>query len=115
MTFGTGWFGRLGHGNLDNQYAPLFVRSGDFRVRDVYCSMYHTCIIDVNNELWVCGGDSCICRDGLGHQLEPIRFEPFQQERKRYVSSLATSEQHTLAITYAEGEMEATELWVWGK
>merc|ERR1719223_1375362 len=66
--------------------------------------------------LWVCGRDSCICRDGSGHQCEPMLFEPFAQEPRRYIHSIATSEQHTLAITYRKEALgDPHELWVWGR
>eukprot|EP00930_Biecheleria_cincta_P014965 TRINITY_DN12647_c0_g2_i1.p1 TRINITY_DN12647_c0_g2~~TRINITY_DN12647_c0_g2_i1.p1 ORF type:complete len:2038 (-),score=451.20 TRINITY_DN12647_c0_g2_i1:118-6231(-) len=114
LTFGTGWFGRLGHGDLQNVYEAKLV---DFRgsVKEVHCSLYHSCIIDQNNHLWVCGRDSCLCKDGQGHVLAPELFEPFQQPGEvRCIQSLATSGQHTLVIAYQPSEPDITELWVWG-
>ncbi|CAE8649581.1 unnamed protein product, partial [Polarella glacialis] len=118
LTFGTGWFGRLGHGDQFNQYSPEKVKVPGLQVNDVHCALYHTCIVDAQNHLWVCGRDSSLCRDGLGHVLEPTLFEPFQQEPVRLVRSLATCEQHTIVVTVQqirpEG-VEVLELWVWGK
>jgi len=70
----------------------------------------------LDDVLWVCGRDGSICRHGLGHALEPIPFEAFNQEPKRYVKSLSTCEQHTLVVTYRKDDRKAdTEIWVWGK
>lgn len=116
LTFGMGWFGRLGHGNLENHYSPSFVRSvANLQTKSVHCALYHTCIVDENDVLWVCGRDSSICRDGKGHQTEPMKFEPFMQEPRRYIQSVATSEEHTLAITFQKPQQGSPELWVWGK
>lgn len=123
LTFGCGWYGRLGRDSVDNEYWPQPV-AGDLaraQVKGVYCGMYHTCVVDFEDVLWVCGRDSSLCRDGLGHQLVPAPFEPFLEEPRRYVQSVAVSEQHTLVVTRFAGESEstelpdATELWVWGR
>eukprot|EP00929_Paragymnodinium_shiwhaense_P012782 TRINITY_DN12067_c0_g2_i1.p1 TRINITY_DN12067_c0_g2~~TRINITY_DN12067_c0_g2_i1.p1 ORF type:complete len:2068 (-),score=517.76 TRINITY_DN12067_c0_g2_i1:63-6266(-) len=123
LTFGTGWFGRLGHGDMSNQYSPAFVESEIASgVREVHCAMYHTCIVANDGVLWVCGRDSSICCDGIGHQLTPVPFEPFCLEPRRYVRKLATTEQHTIVVTQMHSPSETTqdvtpavEMWVWGK
>eukprot|EP00928_Gymnodinium_smaydae_P044326 TRINITY_DN29572_c0_g6_i1.p1 TRINITY_DN29572_c0_g6~~TRINITY_DN29572_c0_g6_i1.p1 ORF type:complete len:1953 (-),score=397.88 TRINITY_DN29572_c0_g6_i1:90-5948(-) len=113
LTFGTGWFGRLGHGNLDNQFSPKFIQA-DFRVKEVHCAMYHTCIVDTNSILWVCGRDTATCSDA--HVLEPAPFQPFLDQPRRLIVSIAACEQHTLAVTRLESDPRSeTELWVWGK
>ncbi|CAE7405178.1 UVR8 [Symbiodinium natans] len=115
LTFGTGWFGRLGHGDVKNEYVPALVPMSS-HVKEVHCAMYHTCIVDSKDQLWVCGRDSSLCRDGQKHVLSPILFEPFQQEGEvRCVRSLAACEQHTLVATYRQDNPDDTELWVWGK
>lgn len=119
LTFGTGWFGRLGQGNVDNVYTPQVVNvPGDnFQVREARCAAFHTCILDVSGILWVTGRDSSVCNAGAGHFTTPVRFAPFMNPQ-RYVREIATSEQHTLAVTYtkdAQGkDRPAHELWVWG-
>lgn len=115
LTCGMGWFGRLGNGTMDNKYSPHLVWSPNLRVRDVYCALYHTCIVDTNAVLWVCGRDTSVCRDSGRHQLVPTPFEPFCQEPRKYIQSLATCDQHTLAITVCPDHNGDTELWVWGK
>jgi alpha-tubulin suppressor-like RCC1 family protein len=116
LTFGMGWFGRLGHGNLDNQYAPHLVDFKELsgRVYDVSCGAYHTYIIDSDAMLWAVGRETCICCDGLGHQATPLRFEPFWKDPRRCIVSLATHEQHTLAVAQKVGD-PSHELWVWGR
>lgn len=115
LTFGTGWFGRLGHGDMKNEYVPALVPMST-PVKEVHCAMYHTCIVDSKDHLWVCGRDSSLCRDAQNHVLSPILFEPFQHEGEiRCVRSLAACEQHTLVATYRQNNPDDTELWVWGK
>jgi hypothetical protein len=120
LTFGMGWFGRLGHGNLENQYAPHLVDSPKElrgRVHDVRCGAYHTYMIDEDAMLWAVGRETCICCDGQGHQSTPVRFDPFWKEPQRYIVSLATHEQHALAIVRRVGSppTSSPELWVWGR
>lgn len=115
LTFGTGWFGRLGNGEKDNEYMPKLVDLAS-QVKEVHCATYHTCIVDSSDRLWVCGRDSSLCRDGQNHVYRPILFEPFNQPgAARGVRSLATVEQHTLVAAYPMSKPETVELWVWGK
>lgn len=115
LTFGMGWFGRLGSGCTNNNNVPVVVKMPGVTVKDVYCAMFHTCIVDSNNYLWVCGRDTSICRDGLDHQLSPALFLPFQSGTIRCIQALATCEQHTLAVTYIQGDPTKTELFAWGR
>lgn len=115
LTFGTGWFGRLGNGERDNEYVPKLVDMPS-AVKEVHCATYHTCIVDSTDRLWVCGRDNSLCRDNQQHVLRPILFEPFNQPgEERCVRSLATVEQHTLVATYRLSNRDTMELWVWGK
>lgn len=115
LTFGTGWFGRLGNGERDNEYVPKLVEMPN-TVKEVHCATYHTCIVDSTDRLWVCGRDSALCRDAQNHVLRPILFEPFNQPgEERCVRSLAAIEQHTLVAAYCLSKKDTIELWVWGK
>jgi len=115
LTFGTGWFGRLGNGEMQNEYVPALVPMSVL-VKEVHCATYHTCIVDQVDRLWVCGRDFLVCRESHNHALSPVLFEPFNQPGEvRCVKSLATCEQHTLVAAYLPGSPEETEIWVWGK
>ena len=84
LTFGVGWFGRLGQGNLDNSYEPKFVDAPGLSAKTVHCAMYHTCVVDQDDVLWVCGRDACLCRpESSGCQLSPEPFEPFLAKPRR--------------------------------
>ncbi|CAE7194424.1 HERC1 [Symbiodinium necroappetens] len=58
-TFGGGWYGRLGHNNMENQFEPKLVQSLLARVRSVHCGAlsYEKGVINDNGEpagdLWV--------------------------------------------------------------
>ncbi|CAL1140453.1 unnamed protein product [Cladocopium goreaui] len=71
LTFGGGWFGRLGHNDMENQYEPKIISSLITKIRTVHCGAYHTCglsyekgIYNDNGELagdlWVWGRNRCI-------------------------------------------------------
>jgi len=119
MTCGLGWFGRLGQGGHpapENAYSPLFVSNRQLRAAEVHCAAYHTCIIDRERRLWVCGRDSSICKPTGQHANDPELFEAFQGEPRRYVQCLSCNDQHTLAVTSTRADaIGGNELWVWGK
>lgn len=118
LTFGTGWFGRLGLGNADNAYTPVAARvpDDDLQASNVYCGAYHTFITDDDGVLWVTGRDTSVGKERDMHVTTPERFEHFL-EPQRYIIELATCEQHTLAVACtrsASGKEGPAELWVWG-
>jgi len=114
LTCGMGWFGRLGKGDTNNAYSPELVKLHGVFVRDVFCGMYHTYVVDRSGMLLVTGRDSAICKTTAGHQLDFVPFEPFVEPR-RSILSLATRDEHTLAITTSPETEHGSELWVWGK
>eukprot|EP00927_Polykrikos_kofoidii_P039820 TRINITY_DN34131_c0_g1_i1.p1 TRINITY_DN34131_c0_g1~~TRINITY_DN34131_c0_g1_i1.p1 ORF type:complete len:1930 (-),score=373.27 TRINITY_DN34131_c0_g1_i1:201-5990(-) len=115
LTFGAGWFGRLGHGGQANKYSPESVKDVIMAgVREVQCGAYHTCIVDRDDRLWVCGRAEAVCADD--HVLEPTPFAPFFEEgSERFIRTIACAGQHTLALTKRSAKDVVTELWVWGQ
>ncbi|CAE7643215.1 UVR8 [Symbiodinium sp. CCMP2592] len=107
-TFGGGWYGRLGHNNMENQFEPKLVQSLLARVRSVHCGAYHTCalsyekgVINDNGEpagdLWVWGRGRCIGEHE--HAKVPIKFMQIDGQPK--VTLVATSDLTNMIVTSA--------------
>jgi len=130
LTWGAGWFGRLGHGNMSNLAQPKVVSRfahtaavdleathpdgalSDLpapRILEVQCGSYHTCAVSAEQQLWVCGRDWTVCE--ITHASTPFLFdnkivEPLGSAFK--VKLLAVGAQHTLCMS-TQGS-----LWAWG-
>jgi len=102
FTFGAGWYGRLGHGDMDNQYSLKLVEAISHRkIIDVQCGAYHTCIVTADRRLWQCGRDWIVCADD--HVTTPQMLK-----KDIFVKMLAVGAQHTLCIS------DKDQLWGWG-
>ena len=114
FTCGAGWFGRLGHGDMDNQYSLKLVQTvmPDLgttaecpRFAQLTCGSFHTCVLDERSMLWVFGRDYTVCEED--HIKTPLLFKKIEDGSE--VLSVAAGSNHTLCIT-AQGSM-----WGWGK
>ena len=113
FTCGAGWFGRLGHGDMDNQYAlklvqkvqPDLVSFAECpRFAQVACGSFHTCALDERSMLWVFGRDYTVCEED--HIKSPLLFKKIE-EGEAEVLAVSAGGSHTLCIT-SQG------LWGWG-
>ena len=113
FTCGAGWFGRLGHGDMDNQYSLKLVHAvmpelGDSadapRFAQVTCGSFHTCVLDERSMLWVFGRDYTVCEED--HIKSPLLFKKIEDGTE--ILSVSAGSSHTLCIT-AQGS-----LWGWG-
>lgn len=103
-SWGTGWYGRLGHGDSMNAYSPKQVKLGDVSARDVAVGAFHTCMVSVDRDLWVWGQASMVCEPD--DQANPKKFRHIEGNPE--VKIVACGEMHTIVITVT-GDM-----WVWG-
>jgi len=109
LTWGTGWFGRLGHGDDANRYAPKRVdhlADQGIRVRDVQLGGYHSCFLTAEDDLYMCGRDR-ICRDSQ-HLLSPVRWDQVEGDVgiDAKVAKVATAGQHMFVLT-TDGQLLA--------
>jgi len=127
FTFGAGWFGRLGQGDMSNRYEPKQVEEFNYEddrdskapppVVEVYCAAYHTCIVTEDRGLWMCGRDRTTCSpDHVQRPTSMDQLAPRHQEEKWKVKKVpnggqgvACFAQHTLVLT-TKGE-----IWSWGE
>jgi len=121
FTFGGGWFGRLGHGTMDNEYTPRAVKTVITKMEgedvdapkftDAACGSFHTVMVDDQSQLWCCGRDQLVCEED--HVTKPLLFQHIREQgpvgplKVEYVS-VAAGSAHTLVLT-REGN-----LWTWG-
>ncbi|CAE7524611.1 Herc4 [Symbiodinium sp. KB8] len=108
-TFGGGWYGRLGHNNMENQFEPKLVQSLLARVRSVHCGAlsYEKGVINDNGEpagdLWVWGRGRCIGEHE--HAKVPIKFMQIDGQPKDRDESTrlfqATSDLTNMIVTSA--------------
>lgn len=57
-TFGSGSYGKLGHGSTSDQLEPTLVEffsKQKLKIKDVVCGKYQTLILDQEGSLWACG------------------------------------------------------------
>eukprot|EP00434_Breviolum_minutum_P011360 symbB.v1.2.010025.t1/scaffold650.1/size176305/4 len=118
LTFGAGWFGRLGHGDMNNQYSPKLVErvlpdSGSElkespRFLEVTCGSFHTCAVCENFMLWVCGRDYLVCESD--HITSPLLFNKIEEPgaQNTEIVTIAAGANHTLCVT------RSGNLWGWG-
>lgn len=110
-TFGAGWFGRLGHGDMDNNEFAKRVDTfthpdlGDIPavpIAEIACGSYHTCMVSQGDHarLWACGRDECLCETSNNHQVYP-RLMNFRDDSGEImnVAMVATAGQHTLVLS----------------
>eukprot|EP00928_Gymnodinium_smaydae_P031913 TRINITY_DN23267_c0_g2_i1.p1 TRINITY_DN23267_c0_g2~~TRINITY_DN23267_c0_g2_i1.p1 ORF type:complete len:1900 (-),score=250.90 TRINITY_DN23267_c0_g2_i1:54-5753(-) len=119
-TFGAGWFGRLGHGDMDNQWEPKIVDQfavslrgsvenvDTCEIKSVQCAAYHTTVLSRDGRVWCTGRDWCVCDPE--HMVYFTLFdrmrEPTGGEAK--IMSIASARMHTLALS------EQGTLFGWG-
>eukprot|EP00439_Symbiodinium_sp_Y106_P054461 s5365_g7.t1 len=113
FTCGAGWFGRLGHGDMDNQYSLKLIETvqPDLgtsvecpRFAHVSCGSFHTCALDERSMVWVFGRDYTVCEED--HIKSPLLFKKIEEGAE--LLSVAAGSNHTLCIT-SQGS-----LWGWG-
>jgi len=107
-TFGAGWYGRLGHGNMDNQYSPKRVEAFGTvtQVSDVQCGGYHTvALVGQHRHLWLCGRDRTVCNDD-----HVSLFKKFTKGdwKDWSVEQVAVGAMHTVVLT------KSGEVYAWG-
>lgn len=96
LTFGAGWYGRLGHGDMDNRYSPMLVEAMHNRtIVDVQCGAYHMCILTEDRRLWACGRDWTICQPD--HESTP-KLMTTKDKKELFVELLAVGPLHTLIL-----------------
>lgn len=105
-TFGGGWFGRLGHNDMENQLEPKLVNGLGDLAKSVHCASYHTCVISYEagvltetgqlcGEVWVWGRNRCICEHE--HVKVPVKF--MQIDLMPYIQALVTVDMNTWVVT----------------
>ena len=108
-SWGIGGFGKLGHGDQQNQLLPKKVEAfADQRVVAVLAGGYHSLALTADGAVWSWGDGDC---GKLGHsdeqrQLLPKKIEAFAG---RHVAAVAAGSQHSLAITADDA------VFAWGK
>lgn len=112
-TFGSGWDGRLGHGDEEDQLTPRLVPAAAFngeRIVMVAAGKLHTVALSEAGHVFTWGSDG----DGqLGHNDQYTQRVPRQVEPGCFggdkVVFVAAGSEHTVAVT-AEGR-----LYTWGR
>ena len=103
-----GGFGRLGHGDEQEQWQPKKIEAfAGHHVVAVSAGVYHSIALTANGSVWSWGGGVC---GRLGHgddqnQLLPKRIEGLAGQR---VVAVSAGAMHSLALT-ADGAV-----WSWG-
>eukprot|EP00927_Polykrikos_kofoidii_P039426 TRINITY_DN33816_c0_g1_i1.p1 TRINITY_DN33816_c0_g1~~TRINITY_DN33816_c0_g1_i1.p1 ORF type:complete len:1306 (-),score=176.43 TRINITY_DN33816_c0_g1_i1:227-4144(-) len=121
-TFGSGWCGRLGHGNTSNQPLPKEVEGlSSTSATMVACGSFHTCAIvpefwdstsdDASGKLWVWGKNKMICE--ADDVCSPRKF--IQIDGTPDIQTVHCAHQHTFVITrhldiYAWGDNQFQQL-----
>lgn len=107
-SWGSGWYGRLGHDDEEHQLVPRRVEAfSGRRIRVVAAGSCHSLAVEDEGALWSWGVGKC---GVLGHGdqrslLRPTRIEALAGERVRAV---AAGREHNLALT-SDGDV-----WSWG-
>jgi len=107
-SWGVGTFGRLGHGDEQNQLLPKKIEAfAGRRVVAVSAGVYHSLAITADGAVWSWGDGAA---GMLGHGDEQIQLLPKKVEAfaGRCVVAVSAGEYHSLAIT-ADGSA-----WSWG-
>jgi len=126
-TFGAGWFGRLGHGDMRNQYSPKLVETfikmyGTSEetvevgpIKDVQCAAYHTVVLTPDGKVWTCGRDQMVLNSD--HQDCFTMFEqlPDDDDCEPNIIAIAAAGKHTLVLAddgtiFAWGENKENQL-----
>ena len=108
-SWGDGSFGKLGHGDQQNQLLPKKVEAfADRRVVAVSAGPYHSLALTADGAVWSWGDENY---GKLGHgdeqeQLLPKKVEAFAGRR---VVAVSAGEDHSLAITADDA------VFTWGK
>lgn len=118
-TFGGGWYGRLGHGNLENQYEPKVVEELQLPIRLVECGAYHTVAMtweEANSQeqkdyeycgsLFVWGRGKYVCESN--DVLRPTKFRHLDSNRGAKVVLVSCGHEHTFAI------LTTGDVYAWG-
>ena len=117
LTFGAGWFGRLGHGDMNNQYTPKLVEhvlpdvgsdlKASPRFLEVTCGSFHTAAICEGSMLWLCGRDYLVCESD--HITSPFLFKKIEESGATpEIVTVVAGANHTLCVT------RSGNLWGWG-
>lgn len=107
-SWGEGKFGRLGHGDEENQVEPKRVDAlAGTRIRQIACGGFHTACVGEDGRLWTFGGGE---HGQLGHsdkinKMEPTLVATLVEES---VVMITCGWSHTVALTHGG------TVWTWG-
>ncbi len=102
-SWGCGWYGQLGHGNLNNSYIPKIVEIPvfkDTKFMMASCGSKHTIALDTDGQIWFFGHKLSVGIEDYSDEKQsiPVRLEipPHINEPIKFIS---TGDDHNLAIT----------------
>eukprot|EP00929_Paragymnodinium_shiwhaense_P030762 TRINITY_DN17377_c0_g1_i1.p1 TRINITY_DN17377_c0_g1~~TRINITY_DN17377_c0_g1_i1.p1 ORF type:complete len:1888 (-),score=508.37 TRINITY_DN17377_c0_g1_i1:111-5774(-) len=125
FSFGVGWFGRLGHDDMSNQYVPkraetfTINQEGDLPplpitppfVTEVQCAAYHTYAVTRDGRLFSCGrAEMCHSSDHVKTFTREDEIEDLTEEDGSHVKvqQISASNLHTLLLS------QQGTLFAWG-
>lgn len=112
LSWGSGWWYRLGHGDQDNQLLPKEIKelSGKLIV-EISCGTAHSAAVSSTGDVytWGYGGNGRLGHDDYHNQEEPRLVKTLRGVDRKVIVKIACGDAHTAAVS-DDGKMV-----VWGK
>jgi alpha-tubulin suppressor-like RCC1 family protein len=105
-SWGHGFFGQLGHGDIITKKEPLKVDHNDLKYRKVKCGSYQTVAIDKKGQVYIWG------RGGINLNMDPTKHkklpEPVEDFKSVNIKCIQAGNGNTLVLT------QNMEVYGWG-